>query len=93
MRLRYTSRAEADLLSILTYIERERPSAARNVVLRIRKSVASLTDFPRSAREGRRPGVREKVVRGLPYVIVYRVDDHAREIVVLNVIHGARNRR
>jgi len=41
---------------------------------------------------GRARGTYEWVVRGLPYIIVYRVDDVLDELTVIAVVHGAQDR-
>jgi plasmid stabilization system protein ParE len=41
-------------------------------------------------RPGALPGTRELIAA--PYLIVYRVDEPANEIVVLGIVHGARQR-
>ena len=51
-----------------------------------------LTEFPRTGHTGRVAGTYEWVVRGLPYIIVYQVRDDGREVVVLSIVHGARDR-
>ncbi|MET0631536.1 MAG: type II toxin-antitoxin system RelE/ParE family toxin [Xanthobacteraceae bacterium] len=47
-------------------------------------------EIPLLGREGALPGTREMVVPGLPYVIVYRIEDGA--VAVLGVYHGAQQR-
>ena len=50
-----------------------------------------LREFPHIGREGRDPGTREWVVRGLPYIIVYELDvPGPSELMVLAIFHGAR---
>lgn len=51
-----------------------------------------LVDQPEMGRPGGRPGTREWIVRGLPYIIVYRIDWTREEIVLLNVFLGAQDR-
>jgi len=51
-----------------------------------------LAFFPYMGRPGRVPGTREWVVHGLPYVIVYQVDELLDELTVLAIFHGAQNR-
>jgi toxin ParE1/3/4 len=41
---------------------------------------------------GKVAGTREWVVRGLPYIIVYEVNLDLRELTLLAVFHGARQR-
>jgi toxin ParE1/3/4 len=47
--------------------------------------VLRLCEFPQSGGAGRILGTRELVVSGLPYVVVYRVEDDTVEI--LRVAH------
>ena len=52
-----------------------------------------LCDFPGAGHAGRSRGTQERVVRGLPYIIVYEVfPEGADELVVLGVFHGAQDR-
>jgi plasmid stabilization system protein ParE len=43
-------------------------------------------------RAGRAPRTRELVMRGLPYVVVYEIDDGSDAVIVLAVFHAAQNR-
>ena len=64
---------------------------ARSVVTRILDAIESkIPAFPFIGRNGRVEGTREWIVRGLPYIIVYRVT--ADTVVVLAIFHGAQNR-
>jgi toxin ParE1/3/4 len=84
--------AFADLKRIHDWISRDNPRAAASVIERILDAVERLGVFPRLGRHGKAPGTREWVVRGLPYIIVYTVDESLDELVVVAVFHGARNR-
>jgi len=93
MRLRFSSEARIQLLQIHRHIAEHNPRAATSVIERIRLAAELLRDFPRLGREGREPGTREWVVRGLPYIIVYEIDvSDTDELLVLAVFHGAQNR-
>ena len=93
MRLRFSSEARIQLLQIHRHIAEHNPHAATSVIERIRLAAELLRDFPRLGREGREPGTREWVVRGLPYIIVYEIDvSDTDELLVLAVFHGAKNR-
>ncbi len=86
MRLRWTGDAINDLVSLRRYIEKDKPGAARDMVLKITDAVTNLQDQLHIGRPGRVPYTREFVVPGTPYIIPYRVK---RDIVeVLRVIHG-----
>lgn len=89
MRLRWTRLAECDLDEIADYIEGENPAAAARVVLEIIDQVEKLLpEHPAIGRPGRVPGTRELVIRGLPYIVPYRV--RYNDLELLRVLHTAR---
>ena len=92
MRLRVLAEAEADLTSIKAYIGHDSRTAALRVIRRLRRSARQLATAPLIGRSGRLQGTREWAVPGLPYLIVYRVNEAEREVVVIAVFHGAQNR-
>jgi plasmid stabilization system protein ParE len=102
VRLRYTAQARRQIVSIYNYIADRSPTAARQVVLRIRLAAEGLTDFPRMGRAGRVRGTHEWVVRGLPYIIVYEIGmsdivyeigmSDPEEVLILGVFHAAQHR-
>jgi addiction module RelE/StbE family toxin len=91
MKLRFTSRANRHIDRIHEYISQRNPDAATRVIGRIRQTAEALGDSPRMGHQGLLTNTREMNVRGLPYVIVYRVDDDDT-VVVLAVFHGAQDR-
>lgn len=91
MRLRWRASAVSDLARIRDHIAEHNPAAARRVVGRVLRSVDRLEAFPKSGRLGQVPGTREIVVTGLPYIVVYLVDDDDVDIVA--VFHTAQDRR
>lgn len=90
MKVVYRARARADLAAIHDHIHEQSPKAATNVIRRIRISIDRLKDFPSLGRPGRFPEVRELVVTGLPYIVVYRLE--ADRVEIVGVFHGARKR-
>jgi len=93
MRLRFTAQARDQIAGIYDNISRRSPTAANQVVARIRLASARLTEFPRMGRAGRAAGTHEWVVRGLPYVIVYEISmADPRELLILGVFHAAQDR-
>lgn len=89
MQLRWTSLAERDLDGIADYVEADNPAAAARVVLEIIDQVETLLPaHPAIGRPGRVPGTRELVIRGLPYIVAYRVRDSVLEL--LRVLHTSR---
>jgi plasmid stabilization system protein ParE len=59
----------------------------------ILKSLDNLTVFPRMGRKQTTPGVRKLVTRRYSYLVYYRVDMEAREVVVLRIRYRARKRK
>jgi toxin ParE1/3/4 len=92
MRVRYRRRALADIEGIHQYIRNRNPRAATDVVARIRAATERLGSWPRLGHRGRVPGTHEWVVVGLPYVIVYEVDERANEVAIIAIFHAAQNR-
>jgi len=89
LRLRWTRLADRDLDEIAEYIEADNPAAAVRVVLEIINQVETLLqEHPAIGRPGRVPGTRELVIRGLPYIVPYRVRDN--ELELLRILHTAR---
>jgi toxin ParE1/3/4 len=88
-RLRWTLRAQNDLLEIARFIARDNPEAARRWVAMLRKRARAAARMPRAGRrvsELGRDDVREVVVRH--YRIVYQLAPHS--LVVLVVFEGHR---
>jgi plasmid stabilization system protein ParE len=58
---------------------------------RIRRAVRNIGYFPGVGRLHERTGTREYLVRGLPYLLIYSVDDDSIEIIA--VFHTSRDPR
>jgi len=89
MRLRWTTPAASDLYKLVQRIRKENPTAAAEVATILYDGCGSLRDFPRRGRKGRIDGTRELVFPGLPYILVYRIQDQVVE--VLRIYHGAQD--
>lgn len=92
MRLRFTPRATQDLATIGDYIREKNPAAASRVRTAILKSLQNLAVFAHMGRRQSVEGVRKMVTRRDPYLLYYRVDADAGEIVVPIIQHPARRR-
>ena len=89
MRLFWSRRAIDDLRAIEAFIEKNNPTAARTVSLRLIDAVESvIATNPNVGRPGRVPGTRELVVARTSYIVPYRL--HSGVIEVLRIYHGAR---
>lgn len=92
MKLRFTPQAIEDLSAIGDFLAARNPQAARRVRAAILESLQHLLLFPRSDRRQRVEGVRKHVTRRYRYLIYYTVDDVGDEIVVVSIMHSARER-
>jgi len=90
MRLRWDVAALADVDAIGAYISRDSPGAAKRVTAYIHRVAANLEFSPRMGREVEGDLWREVVLSRYPYIVSYRIDGD--EVLVLAVIHQARNR-
>lgn len=89
MRLRWTIPAADDLYSIVQRIQKDNPTSAAEIAQDLFSACGRLRQFPASGRKGRIEGTRELILPPLPYIVVYRVQDQAVEI--LRIYHGAQD--
>jgi len=85
MGVRWSPLAAEDLERIFERIEKDNPTAARQVV----KTIYDGCDSPNRGRRGRMTGRRELVFAPLSYIAVYQVKKHAVEIS--RIYHGAQD--
>lgn len=83
--------ARARLQEIRAYVARNKPEAAMKLATRIVAVVEALSEHPYLGRAGAEPGVRELVIGGTPYVVLYRIQ--ARRVVISTVWHGAQQKK
>ena len=89
MNIIWSPEAIQDLISLRVYIAEESPAGARRIVLRILHDVEQLLpNNPHMGRPGRVPGTRELVIAQTPYIVPYRLQREA--IQILRVYHSAR---
>ena len=92
MKLRFTPRAVQDIAAIADYIRERNAGAPERVRAAILQSLQNLVLFPQVGRAQTIEGVRKLVTRKYPYLVYYRVDEAAEEIVILTIQHPARER-
>ena len=81
--------ANQDLDDIESYIFKDNPTAAVDVILTILDKIETvIATNPSIGRKGRMLGTREFVLSDLPYIIPYKVKNNILEIV--RVIHTSR---
>ncbi len=88
MRVRWTRNSVDDLQNLRTYIEQDKPGAAKKLARKIiRRVEEDLVLQPGIGRPGRKPGTREFIITGTSYLLPYRVHDDT--LILLRVLHGA----
>ena len=92
MKLRFTPRAVQDIAAIADYVRERNPDASERVRAAILQSLQNLVLFPQVGRAQTIEGVRKLVTRKYPYLVYYRVDEAANEIIILTIQHPARER-
>ena len=92
MKLRFAPRAAHDLGEIGEYLRSRSPSGAVRVQHAILDSVQVLIQFPHAGRAQQLEGVRKMAVRNYPYLVYYRLDALADEIVIVTIQHASRER-
>jgi len=83
MRIVWSRRALQHLVAIRSYLAKNHPRAAPQVVARILESVDRLAGYPHRGPSGRAIGTRELVVSGTPYVIPYRVKEDRLQLIAV----------
>ena len=92
MRVIIEETAIADVDALAAWIAKDSPQAARVVVEKILHTIARLELFPKMGHEGRDEGTYERGVGSTPYIAVYEVRERPSAVLVIAVVHGARNR-
>lgn len=87
MKIKWLDSAIDNLSNIADYIAEDNPQKARHLVSKIRSAIANLAKQPAMGRPGRVQGIREIVIVGTPYLIVYRLQHDSIEI--LRVLHSS----
>jgi toxin ParE1/3/4 len=86
----WSALARARLRDIRAYIARDKPYAAEKLATRIIVLVEALKDHPHLGRAGSEPGVRELIVGGTPYLILYKV--LGKTVLISTIWHSAQAR-
>ena len=89
MKVRWTESAANRIEKIFEYIALDNVDAAVRTVERIQAAIDRAAQMPYAARAGKRPGTRELIVLGTPYIVLYRILEEA--IQILRIMHGAQN--
>jgi addiction module RelE/StbE family toxin len=81
--------ARARLAEIRAYVALDKPGAAERLATRIVALVEALRNHPHLGRIGAGPGIRELIIGGTPYSILYRV--RGKRIIISTIWHSAQS--
>jgi len=91
MNIFFTSRAKTDISEIAHNISQDNPSAARKLISSFNDSIKNLVDFPLLGRvvpEYSEDSIRELIIG--QYRIVYKFNEHKKEIYIITIHHSNR---
>ncbi|HLO86119.1 MAG TPA: type II toxin-antitoxin system RelE/ParE family toxin [Nostocaceae cyanobacterium] len=88
MQIKWLRQALRNLEQAYTYIVKENPQAAREVILKIQTATNQLENYPFMGRPGRIEGTRELVIAGTSYIVIYRVQEES--VQILRVLHTSK---
>jgi plasmid stabilization system protein ParE len=80
--------ARRRLAQIHDYVAADKPQAAARLAVRLAAVAEVLREFPHLGMAGNNSDVRELIVGGTPYVIVYRF--RSRRVIILTIRHASR---
>ena len=87
MQVIWTQRALLHLAAIRSFIEQDKPEAARRVAERIILACEHLAAHPNQGRPGRKAGTRELIIPNTPFILPYRI--RGNSLTILAVLHGS----
>ena len=70
------------------YIAEDNPKAAKKFIHQVQHQLKLLKTQPHMGRIGRIPETRELIIKGFCYLVIYRIQNQAIEIVA--IFHAAR---
>lgn len=90
MKVLWSATALRDYEQSIAFIAAKNPGAAERVADAIDRTARDLGSL-QTGRRGRVAGTYEKTVPKLPYILAYAIEPATANIVILHVIHGARD--
>jgi toxin ParE1/3/4 len=86
----WSALARTRLREIRAYVAQDKPEAAERLAIRIVTMIEALRNQPYLGRVGVESGIRELVIGGTPYIVLYCV--HGRRVIISTIWHGAQSR-
>lgn len=83
--------ARARLEEIRAYAAKDKPVAVARLATRLVALVEALRIHPHLGRAGAEPGIRELVIGGTPYIVLYRV--RGKRVTINTIWRGAQRKK
>ena len=83
----WSALALSRLQQLRAYVAQDKPEAAGRLATRIVAIVETLRNHPHLGRAGAEEGLRELVVGGTPYIVLYRIKHE--QVMIFTIWHGA----
>jgi toxin ParE1/3/4 len=90
MEIIWSPLARARLREIRAYIAKDKPVAVERLAIRIVAVIEALRGHPYLGHTGTESGVRELIVGGTSYVVLYRV--RVKKIIIQTIWHSAQRK-
>ncbi len=90
-RLVRTQKSEDDLLNIWSYIAVDSPKAADRFLIQPIEHMERTLDFPKFGKALPQISVQHRGIVLGNYLLIYHLDEAARLITLVRVVHGARD--
>ena len=88
----YLPQAEQDLIEILAYgIENWGEKLAESMYLKITEQLETLYFSPNRTKKKGSLGTREMVISDSPYRAIIQIDEEAKRVFILRILHTSRN--
>ena len=88
----YLPQAEQDLIEILAYgIENWGEKLAESMYLKITEQLETLYFSPNRTKKKGSLGTREMLISDSPYRAIIQVDEEAKRVFILRILHTSRN--
>ena len=92
MRVIIEESAVADIDGLVIWVAKDSAQGARSMVEKILQTIERLTLFPEMGHKGLDQGTYERGVSDTPYIVVYEIRKKPSAVLVIAVVHGARDR-
>ncbi|WP_443750189.1 type II toxin-antitoxin system RelE/ParE family toxin [Asticcacaulis solisilvae] len=91
--LRYSRRADSDLIDIWAYIFTDNPAAADRHVLKLAETFEAVQGFPEKGRPAPELSENHRILTYGSYMLIYEIDRQDKVVTLIRVLHAARDWR